>query len=625
MEGSSKSGAAVGIYVGHDVTDLQLPASFPSPAPPALALPSMLEDGSSLGSETISLPLTRASTDDSGVIAMLPPALPALPTTPSEPSEASPSEPSAAPLKSAMSIDPEFVLTARPYIQDHLWTSTLQHEIKARPTSDHRPARATVWSATPSLHQQQPRSVPANSSLDQLLTPPTDADSITHSSQHSMLVNKPLDPRYRWTLQPLIPAERLGPLRYRSARKVALFLGYPLFATLWFIFFCLNDNRWGIALLLLDVYGLLTWILVAPRLDRTLLRLICSQFEAGYLFMQLLFLVIAGGIALDDRFDTVYTLGLLFGLLLQHGFSITIDSMPIRAAIQKVPAVLVGIVTSLRILVFDWFLQSDMVPRPVCIIFCTDTRRLALMALGQLIFFYLKYAAHMFYMKHRLKSQYLVTLRLPTLCTLYTISGEDLQRVQLPANAGALQRDQSGVEFVQVIRIRAESLEQYFEAPADQSRNTAIQIDFVFQPVVPYPLFHRVAHMRVYLVLFLMMFVAVLITLSAFPRIYESPISWVFFVGIVFAPFELTRFDRVLLANCVRSFEWWLLTGSLLQYVVFSSIAHQQNAVGFVPFGLLYLFAGAVMAAFDAAPAYPFGMRHLFMCLGSYTADVLHD
>ena len=459
-----------------------------------------------------------------------------------------------------------------------------------------------------------------------------------------------LDPLLRWAwLEPI--------MQYRFAGVRPWSVWFVSASMVWLI--AVAILRQSHPLLLVMVMGV--WFTTGSgagmRIDRRLMTVLFRHFEFWYLVFHLGVMSISAIYATADTESVVFQITYWSGLTVLSLYALVMDTYAALSHVSRFCCVVTGLGMYANMLIRE-NIHREMEPVPVCLVFCTDTRRLSLLGLMQLFYFFGRYTWTA--MKAVRGQPQFAVLRAPMRCSLVAApcssSTSTLENAKL-TNGHSPAAVVSSTEALPLVRVETELSPQSFGfellpsvAPATMDymgtsssllsapqraetvpprqllANQQLPLvrpyvhhrEFPFRPVIPWVFLQRLTRHRLYQALvagFLISYAAI----NGLARMRTATPTWLLFAGALIVVFcESSRFDRTIVAAVLRRFEFYIVILSGLQFAVFGLISesfYYGVEVLFPPFASLFLFH-IMITLMDAAPSYPRVFR--LLCVAVY-------
>ena len=557
-----------------------------------------------------------------------------------------------------MTSTPEkFVVTVLPSYDDFLWKTS-------------QPAEASK----PRSRWQ--RDAPDNNDKEDAVTSgvvhAASSSSVSLANAASMPRREALADCFSWPFQPLLQ----HPMLFRIARSNIHRVMLVCYLVAWYVVVsALKIGNIPIAVIA-TAFALEFAAVALSRIDYTLLLALSDQFESWYLSVSTLVFCSFGIWSMADAFSVSYLVAYFGCIFVAAAFIILYDSEVHASFPSKLGVLLCGIATAIQVWTEDHFITPKLASVSFCFLFCTDSARMALVAITQIAMYYGKYFFKIVYARlHasrvRRYSQPgtaprvykpFVTLKLPVMVsvqrivrrptsTLDSMTSPAETATEQPSNArvneGVMLNDTfrstraliDDPDAIKVVRIEAIPPREYFawapsfasHAEAPSSRTAArVQAPplpivrlFRYKAVMNLPGVVRLANSKVYQGV-LMIFVGLIIVSISFPEFRNN--GW---IALVYLPvpfimcLEMTRFDRTLFLTLFHRFEYWVVSASVMQALIFGFWAARDS------FHIAVLIAHCIgtavlfsfVASFDASVSCPTWLK--FASLICAVADAL--
>ena len=424
---------------------------------------------------------------------------------------------------------------------------------------------------------------------------------------------------YSWRFVPIIQHPLVSRIARSTVHRVLL-MAYLVF---WFIAVSvLEISHPAVAVVCLVMTADLAIIALA-RIDYTLLIVLVQQFEMWYLAAHTLTFCAFGIWSMEDRFTDSFLASYFGCIVVAAVFILLFDTEVYASFFSKTAVLVVGVATAIQIWAQDHLATPRLASLDFCFLFCTDSARMALTSLTQLMFYYAKYCYKI--VNARWRSSYgsddataaqtvlaavggsgrihqFVTLRLPVMCSL--------QRI-LPKQGSArndLSVDSSSAspsEALQVVRIEAVPPRELFASavrhtagsqcslrvPSDDpsaassasaastspARVTSSLVGsatpivrlFRHKPVIQSDAIFRFATNTIYSACMVIYITLCIISIS-FP-VFRSDGRW----ALIYLPvpvivfLQLSHYDRTLMLSLFYRFETYVVSASIIQALIF--------------------------------------------------------
>jgi len=466
---------------------------------------------------------------------------------------------------------------------------------------------------------------------------------------------------HSWIFEPLLDHDAAH--RISSSRVYRALLA--VYLVVWFGVVAIAQTG-GVAIAVIcPVLSIALGTISLARVDRTLLRIVFKQFETWYMLIYTICFTIFGIWSMTFVHTAAHMVAYFGNVFIAALFIIIYDAELYSSFDTKLGVVIAGMALAVQVFLDNYLRSAFFQPVSFCFLFCTDTARMALAAITQNSFYHCKCFYNMVSNKIR-EARFLqslisrssisavdldrgehrsfVTLRLPVLCLIEPHAASQPRSLQRQASSllftpwfnqtGSMPGFQSVIQPPRMVRVQAMPPAEFmgqsaFEAfdhdtqaqpsATAEHEQRGISRNFSFRPVNSVSWAIWFAHTQAYQVFMILyiLFISIFGILSAVQdNGWYAVVYWPHFFVIFF---ELTRFDRTLFRMVFSRFEYWFVTISTIQAVVFGFWS--QAGEGTHPAVLMMQLIGTAgllvfIASMDASLTYPTWLKVSALSLG---------
>ena len=194
-----------------------------------------------------------------------------------------------------------------------------------------------------------------------------------------------------FALEPLLQLQCLEQIMQYRVKGVRLWSAwYVVSSSVWLLAVPILRQSHPVLLALVMACWFTIGIGAGQRIDRNLLCMLLRHFETWYLLFHLAVMCVSAIYATADTESSVFLISYWSGIMLLSVYALIMDSFAGMSNASRLILIGAGLVSYANMLIRE-NIHHEMEPVPVCLVFCTDSRRLSLLGLMQLLFFFGRY------------------------------------------------------------------------------------------------------------------------------------------------------------------------------------------------------------------------------------------